>query len=158
MTPAIDIAKTLKLAFNIHQYTHDENALSYGQEAADKLGVEHGRVFKTLVVNNSDGELAVAVIPVSTLLNMKVFAKALGWKKAAMADTTAVTRSTGYVLGGVSPLGQKKLLKTIVDTRSQQFPTIFVSAGKRGLEIELTAKDLVNAVQGVFVNISDDLG
>jgi Cys-tRNA(Pro)/Cys-tRNA(Cys) deacylase len=156
MTPAIDKAKKLKLAFNIHQYTHDDNAISYGQEAADKLGVEHHRVFKTLVVSNPDGAMAVAVIPVSSLLNLKLFAKALGWKKVAMADKVALTRATGYVLGGVSPLGQKKSLKTLIDSRAQQFTTIFVSAGKRGLEMELAAEDLVNAVQGKFANICGD--
>lgn len=156
MTPAIDKAKKLNLAFNIHQYTHDSNASSYGQEAADKLGIEPNRVFKTLVVSNPDGAMAVAVIPVSSLLNMKLFAKAVGWKKVAMADKVALTRATGYVLGGVSPLGQKKSLKTLIDKSAQKFSTIYVSAGKRGLEIELAAEDLTNAVHGKFANICDD--
>lgn len=156
MTPAIDKAKQLKLAYRIHQYTHNNSTSSYGEEAADKLGVEHKRVFKTLVVSNSDGEMAAAIIPVSSLLNMKLLAKAIGWKKATMAERLAVTRSTGYVLGGVSPLGQKKRLQTLIDKSSLQFSTIFVSAGKRGLEIELSAQDLANAVHAQFDNITDD--
>ena len=155
MTPAIDKAKQLHLAFNIHQYLHNNKASSYGQEAADKLGIEHDRVFKTLVVSNSDGEMAVAVIPVSSVLNMKLVAKAIGWKKVTMADKLAVTRSTGYVLGGVSPLGQKRILKTLIDTSSLQFSTIFVSAGKRGLEIELAALELAKAINAKFDNITD---
>lgn len=155
MTPAIDKAKQLNLAFSIHQYTHDNTTSSYGQEAAEKLGIEHNRVFKTLVVSNSDGEMAVAVIPVSSLLNMKLVAKAIGWKKVTMADKIALTRSTGYVLGGVSPLGQKKILRTLIDKSSLHFSTIFVSAGKRGLEIELAAKELAKATNGVFYDITD---
>lgn len=155
MTPAIDKAKQLNLAFSIHQYTHSNTASSYGQEAADKLGIEHERVFKTLVVSNSDGEMAVAVLPVSSLLNMKLVAKVIGWKKVTMADKLAVTRSTAYVLGGVSPLGQKKVLKTIIDKSSLQFSTIFVSAGKRGLEIELAAQELAKAINGKFADITD---
>lgn len=155
MTPAIDKAKQLNLAFSIHQYTHNNTASSYGQEAAEKLGIEHDRVFKTLVVSNSDGEMAVAVIPVSSLLNMKRVAKAIGWKKVVMADKLAVTRSTGYVLGGVSPLGQKKILKTYIDKSSLYFSTIFVSAGKRGLEIEIAAQELAKAINGVFDDITD---
>jgi Cys-tRNA(Pro)/Cys-tRNA(Cys) deacylase len=155
MTPAVDIAKKLKLVFNTHHYTHQDNISSYGEEAADKLGLEHNRVFKTLVVSNPDGVMAVAVIPVSTMLNMKQTAKTLAWKKVAMADKDAVTRSTGYVLGGVSPLGQKKALKTLIDISAQQFSTIYVSAGRRGIEIELDANDLASAVNGKFANISD---
>jgi Cys-tRNA(Pro)/Cys-tRNA(Cys) deacylase len=154
MTPAIDKAKQLNLAFSIHQYTHNNTASAYGQEAADKLGIEYDRVFKTLVVSSSNGEMAVAVIPVSRVLNMKLVAKAIGWKKVAMADKLAVTRSTGYVLGGVSPLGQKKTLKTLIDKSSLQFSTIFVSAGKRGLEIEIAAEELATASNGIFDDIT----
>ena len=154
MTPAIDKAKQLNLAFSIHQYTHNNTASAYGQEAADKLGIEYDRVFKTLVVSSSNGEMAVAVIPVSRVLNMKLVAKAIGWKKVAMADKLAVNRSTGYVLGGVSPLGQKKTLKTLIDKSSLQFSTIFVSAGKRGLEIEIAAEELATASNGIFDDIT----
>lgn len=156
MTPAINKAKTLNLAYTIHQYYHDDTSASYGLEAAEKLGVDHHCVFKTLVVSNPEGKMAVAVIPVSSMLNMKSAAKALAWKKAALADKHEVTRSTGYVLGGVSPLGQKKVLKTIIDSSAQQFPSIYVSAGKRGLEIEMSGIDLKRALNATFVNISDN--
>jgi len=156
MTPAVDAAKKRKLKFSVHHYSHDDNTDSYGEEAADKLGVEHQRVFKTLVVSSTDSVMAVALIPVSTQLNMKKMAKALGWKKVAMANKNDVIRVTGYVLGGVSPLGQKKPLKTVIDSSSQQFATIFVSAGKRGLEIELEPSDLATAVQAAFADISND--
>lgn len=155
MTPAIDIAKKLNIAFTLHQYSHDANTSGYGEEAADKLSVAPERVFKTLVVSSPDGIMAVAVVPVSAMLNMKQMAKALGWKKAAMADKLAVSRSTGYVLGGVSPLGQKRPLATIIDSTSEQFLTIFVSAGKRGLEIELSASDLAKATSAHFSPIGE---
>ena len=112
MTPGIKAAKNAKVAHTIHEYEHDASSDSYGLEAAEKLGVTIGRVFKTLVVNLDSNELAVAVIPVSSMLSMKRIAKATGTKKAKMAEKTDVERATGYVLGGVSPLGQKKRLKT----------------------------------------------
>lgn len=154
MTPGINVAKQRKIPFNIHEYEHDVHSESYGQEAAEKLGIPPEQVFKTLVVSLDNKQLAVGVIPVSGKLNMKAIAKALGAKKAAMAPQAEVERSTGYVLGGVSPLGQKKLLKTIIDSSAQQFSTIFISAGRRGLEIEIHPDDLKKILNGKLENIT----
>lgn len=153
MTPGINVAKKLKVSYTLHEYTHDETSESYGLEAAKKMGVAAERVFKTLVVMLDSKELAVGVLPVSTMLSMKLIAKAFGVKKAVMADKTDVERSTGYVLGGVSPLGQKKQLKTAIDSSAKNHSTIYVSAGRRGLEIELSPDDLVKLTSGVFADI-----
>ncbi|GAB58022.1 Cys-tRNA(Pro) deacylase [Rheinheimera nanhaiensis] len=142
MTPAIELAKQQGIAYTVHHYQHNPASVSYGLEAAEKLGVNPAQVFKTLVVQLDTKQLAVAVLPVSQQLSMKLLARALGAKKAEMANAADVMRSTGYVLGGVSPLGQKKLLPTIIDNSAQQFASIYISAGKRGLEIELAAEDL----------------
>ncbi|MCP5162199.1 MAG: Cys-tRNA(Pro) deacylase [Hahellaceae bacterium] len=142
MTPAINTAKKAGIVFNIHQYEHDPAHQSFGLEAAEKLNVAEGRVFKTLVVSLDNKSLAVGVVPVSSMLNMKLIAKAAGAKSAEMADKRLVEKTTGYVLGGVSPLGQKKRLATFIDVSAEQYPTLYVSAGRRGLEIELRAKDL----------------
>jgi len=142
MTPAIKLLEKAKLNFKIHEYDHDPAAESYGLEASEKLGVDHARVFKTLVVMLDTKNYAVAVLPVAHMLSMKHIAKAAGAKKAAMADKVAVERITGYVLGGVSPMGQKKNLKTFIDESAQQHTTLFVSAGRRGMEIELSPQDL----------------
>lgn len=145
MTPAIKSLEKAKLKFNIHQYHHDPAAESYGLEAAEKMGVEPARVFKTLVVQLDSKDFAVAVLPVCDMLSMKLIAKVAGAKKAAMANKVDVERITGYVLGGVSPLGQKKRLRTFIDSSAEAHPSIYVSAGKRGLEIELGAADLLLA-------------
>lgn len=146
MTPAIDLVKKKKTKHAIHEYRHDVGTgrvgESYGLEAATKLGVSTDQVFKTLVVVLDNKELVVAVISASSKLSMKQIAKAAKAKKATMADKQDVERSTGYVLGGVSPLGQKKRLRTFIDSSAQNFETIFVSAGKRGLEIEISCDDL----------------
>ncbi len=153
MTPAINVAKKNRVNHRVHEYHHDASSESYGLEAAEKLGVPEERVFKTLVVNLDNKELAVGVVPVSSMMSMKLFARAAGAKKAAMANQADVERATGYVLGGVSPLGQKKRLKTIIDQSAKEFETIYVSAGRRGLEIELSPDDLKMLVNGVFQNI-----
>lgn len=153
MTPGINVAKQHKIDYKVHSYVHDPAIPSYGAEAAEKLGVSEDRVFKTLVVNLPDNTLAVGVVPVCSMLNMKRMAKALGVKKAAMASPADVERSTGYVLGGVSPLGQKKRLKTIIDSSATNHATIFVSAGRRGLEIELNPQDLQQLVNGIVADI-----
>ena len=153
MTPAINAAKKAKIAFQIHHYEHDPGAESYGLEAAEKMAVDPSRVFKTLVVALDGKELAVGIVPVTDNLNMKQIAKAAGAKKAAMADKILVERSTGYVLGGVSPLGQKKRLKTVIDQSAKGFQTIYVSAGRRGLEIELSAEDLCRLLGGSFASL-----
>lgn len=149
MTPAINLLKKKRIKHTVHSYEHDVDHPSYGLEAAEKLGVEPRRVFKTLVAELADGTLAVAIIPVDLMLSMKLLAKAAGVKKAGMAERSAVEKSTGYVLGGVSPLGQKKLLKTFLDISAGEFATIYVSAGRRGLEIELSAVDLLTLTRGI---------
>lgn len=153
MTPAINAAKKRKIAYTVHQYGHDPDHDSYGKEAAEKLGLAEESVFKTLVVQLDNGSLAVAVLPVSSMLSMKLIAKATGSKKAAMADKEQVERTTGYVLGGVSPLGQKKRLVTVIDSSAKALSTIFVSAGRRGLEIELKPADLATLTTATFAQI-----
>jgi Cys-tRNA(Pro)/Cys-tRNA(Cys) deacylase len=153
MTPGINAVKKAKAPHLIHQYTHDESSESYGVEAAEKMGVPEERVFKTLVVSLDNKELVVGVIPVSSMLSMKLIAKAAGSKKAAMADKSDVERSTGYVLGGVSPLGQKKRLRTIIDSSAKRYSTVYVSAGRRGLEIELSPDELTKLTRGALAEI-----
>lgn len=153
MTPAINVAKKSKIPFTVHEYEHDPAAEAYGKEAAEKLGVDPERVFKTLVVANGR-DLAVAVVPVMMRLDLKLMAKALGAKKVAMAEVRKVESTTGYVVGGVSPLGQKKLLPTVIDSSAAGFETIFVSAGRRGLDIELSPHDLAALVKGDFTPVA----
>ncbi len=153
MTPAINLAKKHNIPHTIHEYSHDDNHPSYGEEAAEKLGISTAQVFKTLVIEVDANALVVCVVPVSHSLNLKAAAKAVGAKKANMADKQDVQRSTGYVLGGVSPLGQKKRLKTLIDESAQTFATIYVSAGKRGLEIELAPQDLQSLCGAQFADI-----
>lgn len=143
MTPAINAVKKRKVPHKVHEYVHDESAESYGIEAAEKMAVAKELVFKTLVVSLDSKELAVAIIPVASRLSMKRIAKATGAKKATMADKADVERSTGYVLGGVSPLGQKKQLRTVIDCSATSCVTVYVSAGRRGLEIELNPAHLI---------------
>jgi Cys-tRNA(Pro)/Cys-tRNA(Cys) deacylase len=150
MTPAINLAKKHKIAHTVHEYSHDPASHSYGLEAVEKLGLNPAQVFKTLVVAQEPKGLAVAVVPVAGQLNLKAMAKALKVKKVAMAAPTDVERSSGYVLGGVSPLGQKRQLPTVVDESAAGFTTIFVSAGRRGLEIELATQDLLGLTSGLL--------
>ncbi len=158
MTPAILMAKKAAIEFKTHQYTHDPNHASYGEEAAEKLQVDAARVFKTLVVSLDGRKLAVAVVPVSCMLDMKMAAKAFKVKKAEMAPAAEAERATGYVLGGVSPLGQKRWLPTMIDQSANGFETIFVSAGRRGLEIELKAQDLCRLLDGGFAPLARQSG
>ncbi|MFH0783806.1 MAG: Cys-tRNA(Pro) deacylase [Pseudomonadota bacterium] len=155
MTPAINSAKKAKIPFTLHSYAHDSTSPSYGKEAAEKLGIAEESVFKTLVVQLDGHALAVGIIPVSMTLNMKQIAKSAKAKKAAMADKSEVERATGYVLGGVSPLGQKKRLPTIIHSSAISFSTIFVSAGRRGLELELKPADLADLTGAIFAEIGD---
>ena len=150
MTPAINQLTNLGVHHNVHEYAHDSKLASYGMEAADKLGVAPQRVFKTLLVDAGNKALAVAVLPVDQQLNLKLMAKAIGAKKVVMANPAAVSRSSGYVLGGVSPVGQKRALTTVIDQRARVHESIYVSAGRRGLEVELTAGDLAMVTHGLF--------
>tara|TARA_R110002167_G_scaffold110933_1_gene282126 strand:- start:6151 stop:6624 length:474 start_codon:yes stop_codon:yes gene_type:complete len=154
MTPAINLAKKHKIAHTVHEYSHDPASHSYGLEAVEKLGLNPAQVFKTLVVTQEPKGLAVAVVPVAGQLNLKAMAKALKVKKVVMAAPTDVERSSGYVLGGVSPLGQKRQLPTVVDESAAGFTTIFVSAGRRGLEIELATQDLLGLTSGLLAPIA----
>ncbi|MEM7541697.1 MAG: Cys-tRNA(Pro) deacylase [Pseudomonadota bacterium] len=143
MTPAIACAKNAKIKFKVLHYDHDPGARSFGEEAAEKLGLDPRQVCKTLVVSTTAQDLAVAVLPVASQLDLRAMAKAMGVKKVAMAQANIVERVTGYVLGGVSPLGQKKRLATIVDASVLDCECIYVSGGKRGLDIELAPGDLI---------------
>jgi len=151
-TPATVALTKANVPFTAHSYAHDPAAGSFGTEAAEAMGVVPGRVFKTLLAE-VDGKLAVAVVPVSGSLDLKALASAVGGKKAAMADPAAAERSTGYVLGGISPLGQRKPLRTVVDESALGFETVFCSGGRRGFEIELAPADLVRLTSAVTASI-----
>ncbi|MEE4147783.1 Cys-tRNA(Pro) deacylase [Pseudomonas viridiflava] len=153
MTPALDLLKKVRAEHRVHGYEHDPKAASYGLEAAEKLGLEPARVFKTLLASTEKGELLVAVVPVVGTLDLKALAHAAGAKKTEMADPAAAQRSTGYLLGGISPLGQKKRLRTFIDETATPFETIFVSAGRRGLEVELSAQVLAAHTSATFAAI-----
>lgn len=150
MTPAINLAKKKKIPHTIHQYEHDPRADSYGLEAAEVLGQDPKTVFKTLLfcLNGEPKNLAVAIIPVDQKLNLKLAAKAAKGKKADMADPEIAQKTTGYVVGGISPLGQKKALPTFLHESAAEQDKICVSAGKRGLEIELAPRDLLSLTRG----------
>ncbi|MEU4510360.1 Cys-tRNA(Pro) deacylase [Nonomuraea wenchangensis] len=141
-----------KADFTLHPYDHDPSAQAYGEEAADALGLPYERIFKTLVAETESG-LAVAVVPVAGKLDLKALAHALGGKRAAMADAARVERVTGYVVGGISPLGQRKQLPTVVDSSALDFPTIYFSAGRRGLQIETAPDNLITLTRAVTAPI-----
>jgi Cys-tRNA(Pro)/Cys-tRNA(Cys) deacylase len=153
MTPAINQAKKAKIVYSVHEYQHSSSCDSYGREAAEKLGLPEERVFKTLVVHLDGERLVVGIIPVTSMLNMKQIARAAKAKKAVMADKMLVVKATGYVLGGVSPLGQKKKLPTFIDSSAANFPTIYVSAGRRGLDMELRSEDLIELTDGCYTDL-----
>ncbi|WP_455883803.1 Cys-tRNA(Pro) deacylase [Pseudomonas putida] len=153
MTPALDLLKKVRAEHRIHSYEHDPKVASYGLEAAEKLSLDPAQVFKTLLASSEKGELLVAVVPVVGSLDLKALAHAAGVKKVEMADPAAAQRSTGYLLGGISPLGQKKRLRTFIDVTAQPFATIFVSAGRRGLEVELPAAVLAEHTRAKFAPI-----
>lgn len=152
-TPATALLDRQRIAHRVHAYEHDPRAESFGEEAADALGQPPERVFKTLVAE-VDRALVVGVVPVTGQLDLKALAAARGGKKAKLADMAAAERATGYVAGGISPLGQKKRLPVVVDTSAEAFDTIFCSAGRRGLEIELAAADLVRLLDAQVADIA----
>lgn len=142
MTPAINLLKKNKCDFKIHKYEHDSDCTNFGDEAVEKLGLNANQVYKTLLVELTPKELVVCVIPVANQLSLKEVANIFSVKKAEMASKDEAQKVTGYLLGGISPLGQKKLLKTVLDESVKNFQTIFISGGKRGVDIEVKPKDL----------------
>jgi len=153
MTPAIDLLKKSRAEHRVHSYQHDPKSASYGLEAAEKLGLDPARVFKTLLASTERNELVVAVVPVAGTLDLKALAQAAGAKKMEMADPAAAQRATGYLVGGISPLGQKKRLRTFIDVSARAHPTVYVSAGRRGLEVELAAEVLAEHTAASFADI-----
>ena len=155
-TTATMALERAKIPFTLHEYAHDPRHESYGTEASEALGVSPDRVFKTLVAE-VDGALVTGVVPVGTQLDLKALAAACGGKKAAMAQVTAAERATGYVAGGISPVGQRKRLPVVLDSSAMGFGTVFCSAGRRGLEIELAPADLVRAAGATVADIGRHL-
>ncbi|MHA7289495.1 Cys-tRNA(Pro) deacylase [Arthrobacter sp. MDT3-24] len=151
-TPATAALAAAGVPFVLHPYAHDPSAASYGTEAAEALGIAPEKVFKTLMVE-VEGRPAVGVVPVSGNLDLKAFAAALGAKKASMADPAAAERRTGYVLGGISPLGQRQSSPTVVDSSALNLGTMLVSGGKRGLDVELAPADLIRLTSAVTAAI-----
>lgn len=140
-TPATVALTRAGIDFTLHPYEHDPRAQSYGLEAAEALGVEPERVFKTLMAS-LDGKLVVGIVPVTGQLDLKALARALGGSKAQMADVAAAERATGYVAGGISPVGQKRPHPTVLDESAAAYETVYVSGGRRGLDLELSPADL----------------
>lgn len=153
-TRAIDVLEGAGVAFTVREYAHDPSVASYGEEAVAALGVPADRVYKTLVVVLDRSRPAVAVVPVSRQLNLKAFAAALGAKRAEMCAPADAERITGYVVGGISPLGQRRRLPTALDAGSLVFATIHISAGRRGLEVELEPSDLLRLAGAIIAPIA----
>jgi Cys-tRNA(Pro)/Cys-tRNA(Cys) deacylase len=152
-TPATALLAKLGIEHSVHEYPHDPQHSSYGLEASEALGVPPERVFKTLVADVG-GALTVGVVPVTGQLDLKALAAAAGGKRASMAEATAAQRATGYVIGGISPLGQRKRLPVVIDSSALRHPTVFCSGGRRGLEIELAPSDLVRAANATVAGIA----
>ena len=152
-TPATTALDRAGIDYRLHPYPHDSRADSYGDEAASVLGVDPRQIFKTLIAS-VDGRLTCAVVPVAGRLNLKALAAATGGRKAELADPTQAQRATGYVLGGISPLGHRRPVPVVVDRSAQQFGTIYVSAGRRGLQVELAPADLVALARASLAEIA----
>ncbi len=154
MTPAIDLFVKHNIPHKIHEYQHDPACQAYGLEAAEKIGVQEALVFKTLVVKLDEKQLVVAIIPVADKLSMKAIAKAAKAKKAIMAEAAEVQRSSGYVLGGISPLGQKRVLLTMIDVSAAKLEKMYVSGGRRGLDIQLAPEELKQLLKAQFAPLT----
>ena len=154
MTPATKLLKANKIDFSIHEYEHDANAKSFGLEAAEKLNLRVEEVFKTLLVTD-EKHYFVAILPVHHQLNLKKVAQAVGAKKLKMSDPKDAERLTGYLVGGISPVGQKKRLKTVIDQSAVQLEKLYVSGGKRGLDIGLKPQDLAKVLSATFADVLD---
>ena len=141
------------MAFSVHDYAHDPRSVGFGLEAAAALGLDPDRVYKTLMVN-ADGRLVVAVVPVSGMLDLKALARAVDASKAAMADVKEAERATGYVAGGISPFGQKRPHPTVVDESVELWDTVYVSGGRRGLDVEIAPADLVEVTGAIVADVA----
>lgn len=153
MTPAVVALREAGVAFTVHEYAHDQRAESFGVEAATELGLDPDRVYKTLLAN-VDGRLVVAVVPVSGKLDLKALARALSASKAVMADVKEAERATGYVAGGISPFGQKRAHQAVVDETVELWETVYVSGGRRGLDVEIAPRDLVEVTGAITADVS----
>jgi Cys-tRNA(Pro)/Cys-tRNA(Cys) deacylase len=153
VTPAVSALEAAGVAFTVHEFAHRPGARDYGREAADALGVDHDQVFKTLVVI-ADGEPAVAIVPVSCQLSLRAVAGALGAKRAELCEPGRAERVTGYVVGGISPFGQRKRLTTVIDETCELYDTIFVSGGRRGLDLGVAPSDLVAVTAALVAAIT----
>lgn len=154
-TPATVALDGAGVRYSVHTYEHDPAATSYGLEAASRLGLDPASVFKTLLAE-VDGDLVVAVVPVSGQLDLKALAAAVGGKRAALAEPAAAERATGYVVGGISPLGQRRRHRTVVDDSALELETVYVSAGRRGVDLGLAPADLVRLLDARTAAIGRD--
>jgi Cys-tRNA(Pro)/Cys-tRNA(Cys) deacylase len=152
-TPATRLLTERGVAWTGHVYDHDPRETHFGLEAATALGIDPARVFKTLVIAVEGVGLAVAIVPVSAMLDLRAFAQEVGGKHADLADRNAAERSSGYVQGGISPIGQRRLLPTVLDSSAVEWPTVLVSGGRRGFDIEIAPGDLLAVTQGVHASI-----
>ncbi|MBE9578295.1 MULTISPECIES: Cys-tRNA(Pro) deacylase [Moraxella] len=155
MTPAIRLLKKQKIAHSVHEYDHDPNNTNFGLEASEKLGLSPDTVFKTLLVTDGKAYF-VAILPVCHLLNLKKMANAVGVKKLVMANPSDAERLTGYIVGGISPIGQKKRLKTVIHSSAQNLDKMYVSGGKRGLDIGIAPDELAGVLTAQFCDIIDE--
>lgn len=153
VTPAVDALTAAGIPFTVHEYGHDPTVKTYGLEAASALGLDPDQVFKTLLVT-ADGTQAVAIVPVSCTLSLKAVGAALGRKRVEMCDPTLAQRVTGYVLGGISPFGQRKSLPTVVDETCELYDTVYVSGGRRGLDLGVAPGDLIRLLAATVADIA----
>ena len=158
MTPAVKQLEKAGVDFTLAEYDHDPRSPAYGEEAARALNLSPDEVFKTLLARLDDGRLAVAIVPVSRRLDLKALARAAGARRATMAEAEEAQRATGYVVGGISPLGQKRRLATFLDTDAEALAAIHVSGGRRGLEIRLAPADLLRLTNGRLATLSRGAG